>query len=51
MSAGYRVSWEDGSISLQTREAAIHLAKAFHSEGRKAEVHEFSGNHWKEIEC
>lgn len=47
----YRVSWETGSISLQTRNAAIHLAQAFKSEGRVAQAYEFNGNNWKEIEC
>ena len=36
MSGGYKVAWSDGSLELQTKMAAIHLANSFREEGREA---------------
>lgn len=46
----FKVEWDNnGSLPLQTRQAAVMLVDAFRSEGRDAKAYENVEGEWTEI--
>lgn len=45
----FKVEWDDASLPLQTRRAAILLVDSFRSEGREAKAYENVEGDWREI--
>jgi hypothetical protein len=35
----YKVDWDNGSLELQTRQAAVHLVESFLAEGQQAKAY------------
>jgi hypothetical protein len=47
----YRVDWDNGSLELQTRQAAVHLVESFLAEGQQASAYarESADEEWVRI--
>ena len=47
----YRVDWDNGSLELQTRQAAVHLVESFREEGQEASAYtrESADQEWVKI--